>query len=298
MSRLSRTCKLVLLGLSSILLILFITRADVASFFLANTPVVLTGGTSGSSTSSMADVTTGVDLGWYAPSQTLVNNLTNVVSAGTAGVYGFIYNSSVTPDDEYGAYNWCNMPHVRKTEYVVPDEAYELVYVELVSPHFLYSKPSSLTHDASARAPAQDAPELNSPFSLAFRSTVTTSAPPTRPTPSPPSRTHGTAPPTRGSTTSRAPSRTRRRPSPARAATPRPRASGARRATSRASPTRSRSRRRAGRARASSRRSRPRGSTTRGSTGPTSTASTATCSGSSRAATTTTRAGETESATA
>lgn len=146
MTRLSRAPKLVLLGLSSFLLILLITRADVASFFQAHTPAVLTG-TSGSSnsastvttvtttpdSSNMANATSGVDLGWYAPSQTLVNNLTNVVSSSTAGVYGFIYNSSVTPDDEYGAYNWCNMPHVRKTEYVVPDEEYELVYVELVS---------------------------------------------------------------------------------------------------------------------------------------------------------------------
>lgn len=141
MSRLSRTPKLVVLGLSSVLLILFITRADVASFFLTNTPAVLTGSSGSSSSSSgggvMANGTSGVDLGWYAPSQTLVNNLTNVVSSTTAGVYGFIYNSSVTPDEEYGAYNWCNMPHARKTEYVVPDKEYELVYVELVSPLLL-----------------------------------------------------------------------------------------------------------------------------------------------------------------
>lgn len=74
-----------------------------------------------------------VDLGWYAPSQTLVNNLTNVVSNSTTGVYGFIYNSSQTSDEEYGTYNWCNMPHVRATEYIVPEDEYELVYVELVS---------------------------------------------------------------------------------------------------------------------------------------------------------------------
>lgn len=80
----------------------------------------------------MADSAT-VDLGWYPPSQTLINNLTNVVSNGTTGVYGFVYNSSYTPDDEYGTYNWCNMPHVRVREYVRPEEGYELVYVELVS---------------------------------------------------------------------------------------------------------------------------------------------------------------------
>ncbi|ROV93039.1 hypothetical protein VPNG_09447 [Cytospora leucostoma] len=82
----------------------------------------------------MANSTT-VDLGWYPPSQTLINNLTNVVSNGTTGVYGFIYNSSYTPDDEYGTYNWCNMPHVRAKEYVRPSEEYELVYVELIHRH-------------------------------------------------------------------------------------------------------------------------------------------------------------------
>jgi hypothetical protein len=72
-----------------------------------------------------------VDLGWYAPSQTLVNNLTNVM--GGTGVYGFIYNSSSVPDSEYGTYNWCNMPHVRAPEYVKASSEYELAYVELVS---------------------------------------------------------------------------------------------------------------------------------------------------------------------
>lgn len=74
-----------------------------------------------------------VDLGWFAPAQTLINNLTNVASNSTTGVYGFIYNSSYTPDAQYGTYNWCNMPHVRAAEYVVPSDDYELVYVELVS---------------------------------------------------------------------------------------------------------------------------------------------------------------------
>ncbi len=71
-----------------------------------------------------------VDLSWHAPSQSLVNNLTEVLSS--TGVYGFIFNSSVTPDDEYGTYNWCNMPHARATEYKKPSSDYELQYVELV----------------------------------------------------------------------------------------------------------------------------------------------------------------------
>ncbi|ROW06943.1 hypothetical protein VMCG_03984 [Cytospora schulzeri] len=86
------------------------------------------------SADGMANSTT-IDLGWYPPSQTVINNLTNVVSNDTTGVYGFIFNSSDTPDDEYGTYNWCNMPHVRPLEYVRPSEEYELAYVELIHRH-------------------------------------------------------------------------------------------------------------------------------------------------------------------
>jgi hypothetical protein len=71
-----------------------------------------------------------VDISWYAPAQTVVNNLTAVL-AGT-DVYGFIYDTSNPPDELYGTYNWCNMPHVRKREYAVPSEEYELQYVEIV----------------------------------------------------------------------------------------------------------------------------------------------------------------------
>lgn len=136
MPRLSRAANrklVVLVGLSSVLLVLFVTRLDVASFWAHHDSIaaVLASTSSGMATT----IASAVDLGWYAPAQTLINNLTHVVSGSTTGVYGFIYNSSVTPDDEYGTYNWCNMPHVRKTEYVVPDEAYELVYVELMHRH-------------------------------------------------------------------------------------------------------------------------------------------------------------------
>ncbi|KUJ13473.1 phosphoglycerate mutase-like protein [Mollisia scopiformis] len=74
-----------------------------------------------------------VDLGWYPPNATAINNLTQVVNG--EGVYGFIYNNSNTPADEYGIYNWCNMPHVRKTEYVKPAEEYTLQYVEVIHRH-------------------------------------------------------------------------------------------------------------------------------------------------------------------
>lgn len=126
--RLSRGPKLAVFALSSIPLVLFITQTDVLSILRPNIAppvVVLTG-------YNMANSSAAVDLGWYAPAQTLVNNLTNVASAATTGVYGYIYNTSNTPDAVYGQYNWCNMPHVRASEYVTPSDEYELVYVELV----------------------------------------------------------------------------------------------------------------------------------------------------------------------
>ncbi|PVH79513.1 phosphoglycerate mutase-like protein [Cadophora sp. DSE1049] len=74
-----------------------------------------------------------VDLGWYAPNATDINDLTKVI--GGEGVYGFIYNSSTTPASEYGTYNWCNMPHVRATEYKKPAPEYKLQYVEVIQRH-------------------------------------------------------------------------------------------------------------------------------------------------------------------
>jgi hypothetical protein len=72
-----------------------------------------------------------VDLNWHAPNATAINDLYQVISG--SGIYGFIYNSSVTPVDRYGTYNWCNMPHVRATEYKEPSPEYTLQYVEVVS---------------------------------------------------------------------------------------------------------------------------------------------------------------------
>ncbi|KAI0184050.1 histidine phosphatase superfamily [Xylaria flabelliformis] len=74
-----------------------------------------------------------VDLGWYPPRATSINNLTTALHGD--GVYGFIFNSSHTPEGEYGIYNWCDMPHVRKTEYVKPGKGFELVYVEVIQRH-------------------------------------------------------------------------------------------------------------------------------------------------------------------
>lgn len=74
-----------------------------------------------------------IDLGWYPPSSTSINNLTAVLKS--QGVYGFVFNTSETPDEQYGTYNWCNMPHVRKSEYVKPADEYELKYVEVIQRH-------------------------------------------------------------------------------------------------------------------------------------------------------------------
>ena len=50
----------------------------------------------------------------YAPSTS--TNISYVMK-GTTDAPG-IFNSSKVPHSEYGVYNWCNMPHVRTTEYV------------------------------------------------------------------------------------------------------------------------------------------------------------------------------------
>ena len=73
-----------------------------------------------------------VDLTWHPPTATTINNLTAVIN-GT-GVNGFHFDA-VTPSTEpYRTYNWCNMPHVRRQEYVVPPPDFRLEYVEVVSP--------------------------------------------------------------------------------------------------------------------------------------------------------------------
>ncbi|TPX09855.1 uncharacterized protein E0L32_008877 [Thyridium curvatum] len=74
-----------------------------------------------------------VDLKWHAPAASKVNNLTQVLTGN--GVYDFIFDTSKTPDDKYGVYNWCNMPHVRKTEYVKASDEFELQYVEVAHRH-------------------------------------------------------------------------------------------------------------------------------------------------------------------
>ncbi|KAH9886410.1 histidine acid phosphatase family protein [Xylariomycetidae sp. FL2044] len=101
--------------------------------------VVVVGAGSSQTTAATTAVTTAatataVDLNWYPPRNTSINNLTTAFD-DASGTYGFIFNSSETPDGKYGTYNWCNMPHVRKTEYVKAADEYELVYVEVIHRH-------------------------------------------------------------------------------------------------------------------------------------------------------------------
>ena len=98
-----------------------------------------------------ASMDTTVDLSWYAPISSSVNNLNSAIN-GT-GTYGFIFNSSTLPEGipygivilfpsktgvayiELGAYNWCNMPHVRRPEYPKVNSSYALEYVEVIHRH-------------------------------------------------------------------------------------------------------------------------------------------------------------------
>ncbi|KAF3483619.1 uncharacterized protein GIQ15_02943 [Arthroderma uncinatum] len=73
------------------------------------------------------------DVSWHAPNATAINNLDKVLSSD--GVYGFIFDSSQTPDKDYGKYNWCNMPHVRPREYPKAPKGYKLQYVEVIHRH-------------------------------------------------------------------------------------------------------------------------------------------------------------------
>lgn len=74
--------------------------------------------------------TLAVDNSWHPPDSSAINNLD--LNLGSEGVFDFIFDTSWTPDERYGQYNYCNMPHVRRREYVVAPAEYELVYVEIV----------------------------------------------------------------------------------------------------------------------------------------------------------------------
>ena len=118
----------VVIALSLVLLLQFIAQQISAMFSDNRSKLLLAFASVGVGRGALAQ---SVDVTWHAPSQSQINNLTQVLSG--SGVYGFIYNTSVTPDAQYGTYNWCNMPHARSREYKKASSEYELRYVELVS---------------------------------------------------------------------------------------------------------------------------------------------------------------------
>ena len=114
-----------------LLVVLFYTVSDI--LVIRHHIAPLTSGVPAKTTESGngAAATSNIDLGWYPPKKSQLNNLSAVVDG--SGVYGFIYNSSTNPIGvPYGRYNWCNMPHVRASEYKRPPKEYVLKYVEVV----------------------------------------------------------------------------------------------------------------------------------------------------------------------
>ena len=72
------------------------------------------------------------EVDWHPPQSSWLNDLSEVING--AGVHGFHFAGSQLPAGvEYGTYNYCNMPHVRKQEYGTASGQYELDYVEVVS---------------------------------------------------------------------------------------------------------------------------------------------------------------------
>ena len=76
-----------------------------------------------------------IDSLWHPPTQNQINNLDTVINGN--GVYGFIFNNSYAPASNgyYGGYDYCNMPHVNKAEYVKTPKDYSLEYVEVIHRH-------------------------------------------------------------------------------------------------------------------------------------------------------------------
>ncbi|KAI4273306.1 MAG: hypothetical protein L6R35_006418 [Caloplaca aegaea] len=94
------------------------------SFFVVSSPSVF----------QAANMDVSVDLSWHAPISSRINSLSSAIN-GT-GTYDIVFNSSTLPEEiPYGAYNWCNMPHVRRAEYPKVNSSYILEYVEVLHRH-------------------------------------------------------------------------------------------------------------------------------------------------------------------
>ena len=73
---------------------------------------------------------------WHAPQASWINNLHAVINS--TGTHELLFSPPHTA--EKGGYNYCDMPRVNSSEYVVPSrKEWELVYVHVVShPDILY----------------------------------------------------------------------------------------------------------------------------------------------------------------
>ncbi|KAH8823131.1 histidine phosphatase [Flagelloscypha sp. PMI_526] len=77
---------------------------------------------------------------YYPPANTTISNLTFALhGSGRPG----IYNSSQSAN--YGEYNWCNMPHVRREEYQPANSSFKLQYIEVIHRHHKRTPYSSNT---------------------------------------------------------------------------------------------------------------------------------------------------------
>ncbi|KAH9868652.1 hypothetical protein J1614_007724 [Plenodomus biglobosus] len=136
------------------------------------------------SSMSLAQNSTAIDLNWHAPTKSWINDLEQVLN-GT-GTNGFVFSGSQLPSGvQYGTYNWCNMPHVRKEEYKKVSDDFELLYVER-TPYasntfpkesypwdckdqglFYYGEPLNPTGNASASTYWSVYTDSNNPFAQA-----------------------------------------------------------------------------------------------------------------------------------
>jgi len=105
-----------------------ITIFHLATMFLRRTGILLPAASVLSGVSSAAR-----QPAYHPPAQSGFNNLDAALRG--PGVFGFIFDPSSRIPDEDGAYNFCNMPHVRRATYVRPGDEYELAFVEVAHRH-------------------------------------------------------------------------------------------------------------------------------------------------------------------
>ena len=129
------------LVLSVLYLITLLSAYKVIMKYSQSTPALFTAlslaslartqATYGSAGASCQATNATVDLDWHAPVKSNINSLKSAIN-GT-GIYGYVFNSSVAPLDNY---NWCNMPHTNPVSYPrVTDSSYKLQYVEVLHRH-------------------------------------------------------------------------------------------------------------------------------------------------------------------